>query len=167
LEWSVLELLEGSPYKERFRGGVFTHSFLNTYDYHRYHVPVGGIVKEAREIQGLVYLDVVVKKEGNTNVLDALDGTGWQFAQARGLIVIDSPIGLVAVLPMGMAQVSSAVISAEEGKKLHKGEEFGHFLFGASDIIMLFEAACNVELTARPGQHYNVGSCVGHAHANR
>jgi phosphatidylserine decarboxylase len=167
LEWSVLELLEGSPFKERFRGGVFTHSFLNTFDYHRYHVPVGGTVKEARQIQGLVYLDVVAKKEGDKYVLDALDGTGWQFVQARGLVVIDSPIGLVAVLPMGMAQVSSAVITAEKGKKLRKGEEFGYFLFGASDIIMLFEAACNVELTARPNQHYNMGACIGHAHVNR
>lgn len=167
LEWSILELLEGSPYKERFRGGVFTHSFLNTFDYHRYHVPVGGIVKEARQIQGLVYLDVVAKKEGGKYVLDALDGTGYQFAQARGLIVLDSPVGLVAVLPMGMAQVSSAVITAEKGKKLRKGEEFGYFLFGGSDIIMLFEADCNVELTARPNQHYNQGACVGHAHVNR
>lgn len=54
-------------------------------------------------------MDVVAKKEGDNHVLNALDGTGWQFAQARGLTVIDSPIGLVAVLPMGMAQVSSAV----------------------------------------------------------
>jgi len=164
LEWSILELLDNSPFKDRFRGGIFTHSFLNTFDYHRYHVPVSGIIREARQIKSLVYLDVVAKKEDDEYVLDAVDGTGYQFSQARGLIVIESSIGLVAVLPIGMAQVSSSVISAEKGKNLHKGEEFGNFLFGASDIIMLFEAASNVELTATPTHHYNMGTCIGHAH---
>jgi hypothetical protein len=36
--------------------------------------------------------------------LDIVDGTGFQFTQDRGLIVIDLPLGLVAVLPVGMAQ---------------------------------------------------------------
>lgn len=164
LEWSILKLLEGSPFKDRFRGGIFAHSFLNVFDYHRYHVPVGGRIREARKIQGQVYLDVVAKKVNDHYEIEAVDGTGYQFSQARGLIVIESSIGLVAVLPIGMAQVSSCGISVEKGKKLHKGEEFGNFLFGASDIIMLFEAACNVELTARPNHHYNMGNCIGHAH---
>ena len=34
IRWSIEQLLEGSEYADRFRGGVFTHSFLNTYDYH-------------------------------------------------------------------------------------------------------------------------------------
>ena len=44
-KWSVLDLLEGSPYQDRFNGGTFMHSFLNINDYHRFHVPVGGVVK--------------------------------------------------------------------------------------------------------------------------
>jgi len=64
-------------------------------------------------IQGYAYLDVNVKQVmvgGKlVNALNALDGTGYQFCQTRGLAVIDSPIGLVACLPMGMAQVSSVV----------------------------------------------------------
>jgi hypothetical protein len=61
--WSVLELLEGSPYKDRFKGGIFTHSFLNTTDYHRLHVPVGGRVLESRVIHGQVYLDVTAVRD--------------------------------------------------------------------------------------------------------
>ena len=61
------------------------------------------------------------------NHLNALDGTGYQFVQTRGLVVIDSPIGLVACLPMGMAQVSSVVLTAEVGVTFHKGEELGYF----------------------------------------
>ena len=169
LTWSVLELLEGSPYRDRFEGGIFTHSFLNTTDYHRLHVPVGGEVLEARVIPGQVYLDVraVPVEGGDTYAIeavrqfDAQDGTGYQFAQARGLIVIDSPIGLVAVLPIGMAQVSSVVMTADVGTTLRKGEELAYFQFGGSDHIVLFEAAANVTLTAEIGTHYNQGTRIG------
>lgn len=58
LHWSIHQLLEGSPYADRFKDGIFTHSFLNTTDYHRWHTPVPGTVLEARVIQGQAFLDV-------------------------------------------------------------------------------------------------------------
>ena len=159
LTWSVIELLAGSPYQDAFRGGVFTHSFLNVNDYHRYHVPVGGKIKEARKIPGRVTMDVIKKSDGS---LEIVDGTGYQFTQDRGLIVIDSPLGLVAVLPIGMAQVSSVTLTAEVGAVLSKGEEFGFFSFGGSDIVTLFEEG-KVRLDAKVGTHYNQGKQIGHA----
>ncbi|KJV06705.1 phosphatidylserine decarboxylase [Elstera litoralis] len=173
LDWSIDELLKESPYRNRFSGGKFIHSFLNTYDYHRLHTPVSGVVLESRVILGRVYMDVVATpdEEGEASShrihrLHVQDGTGYQFAQARGLIVLDSPIGLVAVLPIGMAQVSSVVMTAEVGKTLHKGEEFSYFQFGGSDHIVLFEAACNINLTAQPNVHYNQGQAIGVAYPN-
>ena len=167
LQWSIHQLLEGSAYADRFRGGIFTHSFLNTFDYHRWHAPVRGRVLEARVIQGQACMDIGVKSaivDGQArNVLDARDGTGYQFVQTRGLIVIDSPVGLVACLPMGMAQVSSVVITAETGKTLHKGEELGYFQFGGSDFVMVFERASNVQLISQAHVHYNQGSWIGRA----
>ena len=158
LTWSVNELLDGSPYKARFKGGTFMHAFLNVNDYHRYHVPVRGTVLESRQIPGKVVLDVIKKSDGS---LDVVDGTGYQFSQARGLIVLDSPVGLVAVLPIGMAQVSSVNLSAEEGVGLSKGEEFGYFTFGGSDIIVMFEAKAKVNFTAEVGTHYKQGTAIG------
>ena len=167
LQWSIHQLLEGSAYADRFRGGIFTHSFLNTFDYHRWHSPVRGRVLEARVIQGQACMDIGVKSAivgGQArNVLDARDGTGYQFVQTRGLIVIDSPVGLVACLPMGMAQVSSVVITAETGKTLHKGEELGYFQFGGSDFVMVFERASNVQLVSQQQVHYNQGTWIGRA----
>ena len=159
LTWSVIELLDGSPYQDKFRGGVFTHSFLDVNDYHRYHVPVGGVVKEARKIPGKVIMDVIKKPDGS---LHGVDGTGYQFTQDRGLIIIDSPLGIVAVLPIGMAQVSSVNLTARPGATLAKGEEFGYFSFGGSDIVTLFEAG-KVKFDAKVGTHYNQGRAIGHA----
>ncbi len=156
ISYSIADLLADSSYQERFRGGTFVHSFLNVNDYHHYHVPVKGKVLEARTILGRVALDVIQKPDGTLDVLEGTGGTGYQFSQARGLLVIDSPVGLVAILPIGMAQVSSVNITAEEGVTLAKGEQFGYFLFGGSDIIMLFEPD-RVEITASEMTHYRQG----------
>ena len=168
LHWRIEELLEGSPYAHEFEGGQWTHSFLNTTDYHRQHMPVAGTILEARVIQGTVYLQVTAEPipgdpDGKTQlvgkrVFGAPDDAGYEFMQTRGLFVIDSPIGLVAVLPMGMAQVSSIVPTAEVGRTLHKGEEISYFQFGGSDIVMVFQEKSNVSFTAQPGVHYKVGT---------
>lgn len=155
--YNVLDLLEGSPYKDRFENGLFMHSFLGPNDYHRFHSPVRGAVLESRAIQAQVYLDVRV----TDGQFDAPDGAGYEFSQTRGLIIFDSPVGLVAVLPIGMAQVSSVNMTAVEGAYLNKGDEFGYFQFGGSDIILLFEADSGVTINAAPGIHTNVGMCIG------
>ena len=123
VQWPIPELLEHSKHASCFEGGLLCHSFLNTYDYHRLHTPVRGKVLEAKFIPGQVYLDVELQRQAPDDpadgdvanaviprrYLDADDPTGYQFVQCRGLLVLDSPVGKVAVLPMGMAQVSSVV----------------------------------------------------------
>ncbi len=167
LQWPIYELLKDSAYADRFRGGIFTHSFLNTYDYHRWHSPVQGKILEAQVIRGQAYLDVSVNQvlvDGKpVNRLNVLDGTDYQFVQSRGLIVIDSPIGLVACLAMGMGQVSSVVITAEVGVTLYKGEELGYFQFGGSDFVMVFERASNVQLINQANVHVQQGTWIGNA----
>ncbi|KKK68606.1 hypothetical protein LCGC14_2942360, partial [marine sediment metagenome] len=74
-------------------------------------------------------------------------------------IIIESPLGLVAVLPIGMGQVSSVNLTVQVGATLAKGEEFGYFTFGGSDIIIMFEAN-KVKVTAQVGTHYKQGKEV-------
>jgi len=158
ITWPVMKLLEGSPYQEAFRNGIYTHSFLNVDDYHRYHVPVAGEIKEVRKIEGRVYLNVIRKADGS---LEIIDGDTYQYNQERGLIIIDSPdVGLVAVLPIGMSFVSSVNLTPEVGAKLQKGDEFGFFLFGGSDIVMLFQNR-QVAIDAEVGRKYLQGQRIG------
>ncbi len=199
IEWPIKELLANSKYAEDFEGGLLIHSFLNSYDYHRQHAPVGGIVREATVVRGQVYLEVGLKDDGEDasgdlaravvpqRFLDASDGTGYQFVQCRGLIVIDSPIGKVAVLPMGMAQVSSTVFIDPDdpkqggiydgnfkklkekikktwvGREIKKGEMFSYFQFGGSDIVTVFERKAAVHMTATVGVHYKIRSQIGNS----
>ena len=159
LSWSLMDLLDGSPHQAAFRGGLFTHSFLNVNDYHWFHVPAGGVVREVRKIPGRARMDVI---RGADGALEIVDGTGFQFTQDRGLIILETAVGLVAVLPIGMAQVSSVNLTAQPGAVLAKGEEFGFFAFGGSDIVTLYEAG-RVELDAVVGTHYNQGRAIGRA----
>jgi phosphatidylserine decarboxylase len=156
--WPIAKLLEGSPYQDAFKNGIYMHSFLNANDYHRYHVPVAGQIKEVRTIQGRVYLDVIRKADGS---LQAVDGNTYQYNQERGLIVIDSPeVGLVAVLPVGMGPISSVNLTPEVGANLQKGDEFGYFMFGGSDIVMLFQNN-KVVINAEVGKKYLQGQRIG------
>lgn len=161
-KYRIPDLLAGSPYADRFKGGWFMHSFLGPTDYHRFHAPVRGTVVECRAIQAAVYLDVTLVEDPVTGIwsLDAPDGAGYEFTQTRGLIIFDSPLGLVAVLPIGMAQVSSVNMTAVVGSYANKGDEFGYFMFGGSDIIMLFEESADVIITNAPGIHTNTGMAV-------
>lgn len=173
LNWKVSELMDKSPYKDRFTNGLFMHSYLSPADYHRQHAPVGGKVLEARVIHGQVYQEV--KAVPCDDILgqhdlklkrtyDAPDNTGYQFAQSRGLIVLETPIGLVAILPIGMSQVSSVIMTAEVGVTLRKGEELSYFQFGGSDIVVLFENASNVSISAQPSVHYKMGTKIAQAY---
>ena len=158
ITWPVAQLLEGSPYQNAFESGIFTHMLLRPDDYHRYHVPVAGAIKEVRNIHGRVYMDVARQPDGT---LYGIDGETYQIDQERGLIVIDSPeLGLVAVVPVGMCFVSSVNLTPEVGAKLQKGDEFGFFLFGGSDIVMLFQNKKAV-IDAEIGKKYLQGQRIG------
>lgn len=156
--WPIAKLLDGSPYQDAFKNGIYTHSFLNPDDYHRYHVPVAGEIKEVRKVEGRVYVNVIRKADGS---LQIVDGDTYQYNQERGLIVIDSPeVGLVAVLPIGMGAVSSVTLTPEVGATLPKGDEFGFFMFGGSDVVMLFQSK-RVAIDAKVGTKYLQGQRIG------
>jgi len=143
---------EESLYQNAFANGTLTHTFLDVDDYHRYHFPVDGTIKEVRIIQsddavgGFLTYDPKTKKYA----LDA-NTPGWQNIETRGCVIIETPkYGLVALLPIGMSQVSSINFekSVKVGSTVKKGDMLGYFLFGGSDFVMLFQSKVNFTLTA-------------------
>jgi len=158
VQWRIADLLDGSPYADAFSNGIYAHSFLRITDYHRFHVPVGGVIKEVRNVHGRVYMDVVRNPDGS---LSSVNGDTYQFNQERGLVIIDSPtVGPVAVVPVGMTLISSIALEPEVGAELRKGDELGYFQFGGSDIVMLFPDR-NVGLEAEAGTKYLQGQRIG------
>jgi len=138
---SVQDLLTENcaPFWKDFYGGTFIHYFLSPYDYHRFHTPVAGIVSAVETINGQNYLATAITDDGEFDAPD--DATnGYEFRQERGLVIVDNDdVGRVACLPIGMAQVSSVHMYKDRllYREVPKGQEFGYFLFGGSDIILL------------------------------
>ena len=157
--YDMKDLLADSSYAKKFKGGLFTHLYLSVNDYHRYHIPVGGKVVETKIIPGKTWTNEIKKLTGKTTV----DDIGFQFNQTRGYIILKTDtIGFVAVVPVGMGFVSSVNITADEGIKLAKGDEFGFFGYGGSDIIMLFEKDA-IKFTAFKNKHYKQGEKIAKA----
>ena len=151
---SISKLIgEDSEYKDAFANGTFTHSFLNVNDYHRYHFPVGGVIKEARIIQG-------INPPGGEMMWDAENGrysfnpaakTGWQSIETRGCVIVETEdYGLVALLPIGMAAVSSVNFedTVVPGTRVEKGDMLGYFAFGGSDFIIIFQEGVSFTIDA-------------------
>lgn len=178
LTWSIDELMVDSPFSHLFHGGTSMHGFISESDYHRVHAPVGGKVVEARVMSGQHYaLIETMDLETETDASNGRDGKkktlrkrrvfctpnepGYQFLQSRGLVVLETKVGMVAVLPVGMAMVSSVIVTAEKGVTLRKGEELGCLQFGGSDIVVMFESNRKIRLDAGAGVHYKMGVQIG------
>ncbi len=140
---NIKQLMEGSQYADAFANGTFVHYMLPPSAYHRYHVPVAGEVKDSFVTQGKVFMQVDLED----HQLQSKDSaqSGYEFSQTRSVLTLDTgasgngDLGVVAVIPVGMAHVASVNMTAVPGKQVAKGEEFGYFLFGGSDIIVLFQ----------------------------
>lgn len=154
----IAELLKDSEYNDAFAGGLMLSGYLQIFDYHRFHTPVGGKVVEAKKIPG--YVGMTIEREADK--LIPIPKPGFQFTQDRGLVVLDSPdMGLVGLLPVGMAQISSVVITAEVGAELFKGEEFGYFQFGGSNLLILTQKGRFVPDKSASGVHILQGAAIG------
>lgn len=93
-----------------------------------------------------------------------------EFMQTRGLIIINNAVlGKVAVLPIGMAVVSSVKLLVRKNQQLKKGDEISTFLFGGSDIVCVFQrkAGLAVEsfVPSAPGKYSysKMGSTLANA----
>jgi phosphatidylserine decarboxylase precursor len=144
---------EGSAYKNAFSNGTLTHTFLDVNDYHRFHFPIGGTIKEVRIIQGDVAAGGITTWDPirKRYILDS-NTPGWQMIETRGCVIIETKeYGLVALLPIGMSQICSVNFedAVKVGTTVKKGDMLGYFLFGGSDFVLLFQSNVDFKLTAR------------------
>jgi len=66
---SIVKLIgEDSQYKNEFANGIMTHTFLDVQDYHRFHFPVSGIIKELEtllnktQLVGIITWDAAIQR---------------------------------------------------------------------------------------------------------
>ncbi|KAL2159685.1 hypothetical protein VTH06DRAFT_2254 [Thermothelomyces fergusii] len=133
-EFSIKRLL-GDAYPEdvpRYENGGALGIFrLAPQDYHRFHMPVDGVLGRPKLIAGEYYT------VNPMAIRSALDVYG---ENVRVLVPIDSPeFGRVMVVCVGAMMVGSTVITRREGEQVRRAEELGYFKFGGSTVVLLFE----------------------------
>ncbi|KAL2139792.1 hypothetical protein VTI28DRAFT_4677 [Corynascus sepedonium] len=134
-EFSIKRLL-GDAYPEdvgRYENGGALGIFrLAPQDYHRFHIPVDGVMAQPKTIAGEYYT------VNPMAIRSALDVYG---ENVRVIVPIDSPeFGRVMVICVGAMMVGSTVITRKEGEEVRRAEELGYFKFGGSTIVLLFES---------------------------
>ncbi|KAK5160274.1 hypothetical protein LTR04_004642 [Oleoguttula sp. CCFEE 6159] len=125
-EFSVERLL-GNAYPQdakRYQNGALGIFRLAPQDYHRFHIPVDGIMCEPKPIDGDYYT------VNPMAIRSALDVYGENI---RVVVPIDSVRhGRVMVICVGAMMVGSTVITRKAGERVHRAEELGYFKFGRS-----------------------------------
>ena len=150
---------EDSKYKDAFAGGTLTHTFLDVNDYHRYHAPVNGTLRELRKIPGVAAGGGYTLWDDEEKLYYYSNDMGFQMVETRSCAIIENEeYGLVAMLPVGMSQICSCnwIPSLHVGQTLHRGDEMGYFLFGGSDVVLIFQRGVEVELL-HMGEHLLMG----------
>ena len=162
-----LDLLGDSPYRGIFAGGETFHIVLDVFDYHRFHMPCDGMVLDCRTIQGIHAGggEIIWDEEQGRYRYEQCGVTDFQMLETRGVLIIDTPAyGKIAIVPIGVQQVSSVVwthpaLTNRESLisnslipnpvMLRQGAELGCFLFGGSDVVLFFEPGRSPHITPK------------------
>ena len=121
----TVERLLGDAYPQdakRYTNGSLGIFRLAPQDYHRFHIPVDGIMGEPKIIEGEYY---TVNPMAIRSTLDVYG------ENVRILVPIDSVAhGRVMVVCVGAMMVGSTIITRKNGDEVKRAEELGYFKFG-------------------------------------
>ena len=167
--YSVRHMLNGN-FVDQFVGGTVYQAFLSADNYHRWHSPVTGTIRRLQKVPGTYYAEAASERfdpAGPTNSQGYI-----AHVATRALIFIEadySGIGLMCLVAVGMAEVSSCVLVDQEGKplkegqKVEKGDQLGYFQFGGSTHCLVFQPGVISEFAVEAipqGEHGQASTVV-------
>lgn len=176
--YSLADMLDHDELTTNFKNGTVYQAYLSALSYRRWHSPVSGIIVKATLIPGSYfsappYAGFDPRHNSDTEQ-DLVWSNAYQSAvSTRALIFIqsDNPdIGLMAVLFIGLCEVSTCEIGVEPGQIVRKGDEIGLFHCGGSTYCMIFREG--VKLVGLPSLdevsgNLPVRSCLARVESSR
>lgn len=126
--FSLLKMLP--QHADRYRNGALAIVRLCPSDYHRYHFPCAGKIAHYEDIPGALH---------SVNPIALASGADVFGANKRSVTLIETDaFGTLAYVEVGAFGVGSIVNTKREGR-VEKMEEKGHFKFGGSTVVLVFE----------------------------
>ncbi|KAI8081723.1 phosphatidylserine decarboxylase-domain-containing protein [Halteromyces radiatus] len=131
LDFTVAKLLDDVNYARHFEGGSLAIFRLAPQDYHRFHIPVDGVITETKHLEGQYY---TVNPMAIRTTLDVYGDN------ARSIVRMDTEqFGKVAIVCIGAMMVGSIILTAETNVPLRRTDELGYFAFGGSTLVVIWE----------------------------
>lgn len=164
---NLSQLLNESRYAKNFVGGSAYSCFLMPENYHHYHSPVTGKVVESNQHVGnkLFGMPDLIGMANKGNPGNNQDFSVFEDFKHGYLIIKTKTMGYVAVIPVGLQTVGSVVfeekfrgLKESTAQRIVKGEKIGHFAYGGSTVLLLFEKNRFNALSVKQGQR------IGEAH---
>jgi phosphatidylserine decarboxylase len=148
--YSLQHILNEDPLTTQFEGGTIYQAFLSALAYHRWHSPVSGTIVKTRLIDGSYYAEAHSEGYDPSGPNESQAYITQVAARALVFIEADNPdIGLMCVVFVGMAEVSSCDVTVYEGQRIEKGEELGMFHFGGSTHCLIFRPGVDLDFDLR------------------
>ena len=149
VNYSLLDLFGGQrQWAKLFEGGQIYQGFLSATHYHRWNAPLDGTLVRSWVEPGTYF----AQRPGQGEDSGTWEGTESQpylgHVAARAIFIFEHELcGYVALICIGMVEVSTCVIEpsqfiVEEGSdpvSITRGTEIGHFEFGGSTHMMVFQ----------------------------
>jgi phosphatidylserine decarboxylase len=138
-QYYLTDLLDApaeSPLLAPFIDGLAVQIVLMPFNYHRWHAPVTGRIKQVKTVPGLFFAAPTPDQDY------AASFPFLSHVNTRTIVYIepqDPRIGQIALIFVGLTEVSSCQATVKEGDKVNAGDEIGHFAFGGSTCCMLFD----------------------------
>ena len=149
VDYSLLDLFGGNrQWADLFVGGQLYQGFLSATHYHRWRAPLDGLLVRSWVQPGTYF----AQRPGQGEDQGTWEGTESEpylgHVAARAIFIFDhKKCGYVALICIGMVEVSTCVITPSqyivgEGANpvpITRGTGIGHFEFGGSTHIMIFQ----------------------------
>ncbi|KAI1311878.1 hypothetical protein EDD11_003316 [Mortierella claussenii] len=130
-QFTIAKLVRDETLAKKYDGGSLAIFRLAPQDYHRYHIPVKGVLSKPNLIEGEYY---TVNPMAIRSQLDVYG------ENKRVVSTIESKeFGTVSYVAIGAMMVGSIVLTTEAGQQVERMDEHGYFAFGGSTIVLLFE----------------------------
>ncbi|RMZ24150.1 hypothetical protein D0859_11805 [Hortaea werneckii] len=166
--YSLTNMLNFHPLANTFVGGIVYQAYLSTLSYHRWHAPFSGRIVHIENVPGTYYSGNLFTGLAETAYTgQAPDDSAPNYSQpyisavaTRGIVYIQArnpAIGLMAIVFVGMGEVSSCEFTVHVGQEVNKGDQLGMFHFGGSTHVMVFQPGVELDFV-NPIPHGDVAS---------
>ena len=172
IEYTLAALLGDGELARRLEGGAWATLYLSPQDYHRIHFPLAGGITGWRYVPGRLW---------PVNPASVAHVPGLFTVNERLVTLLDSPLGLVAIVAVGATVVGRVRASYDAAvpltdqpgartmqrgdyappRPVEKGAELGAFEMGSTVILAFEPGRVRLSERLRPGARVRVGEPIG------